>query len=776
MSKEQAAQGTHCRLDVAGMDCAECSDEIRRALRKIEGVQDVHVDVVGGKVDVAYAESRLARADLVGAVERIGYKVRNRELRGTAFRIEGMDCADEMRILETKLSKLPGVNRLRFDLLARRLVVEGEIKAPEIMRAVKETGMRASLESDEARREGLWKRRGRLVMTCMSGACLLIGGVLIARKAAEPLITMALAYAVVTGGWFIIPRGLRALRGGALDMNFLMTVAAVGAAFINEWGEAASAMFLFSVAQLVETYSIDRARNAIRALMDLGPAEAVVLRGGREQRVPISDAAVGETVLVRPGQKIPLDGTVLRGDSAVNQAPITGESIPVEKHPGTEVFAGSINVQGLLEIRVTKRAEDTTLARIIHAVEEAQASRAPSQSFVDRFSRIYTPAVVALAALIIVLLPLLFHGNWSSWLYRGLTLLVIACPCALVISTPVTIVSGLAGAARRGILIKGGVHLENAGKLTVVAFDKTGTLTQGTPEVVEVISLDGTDSEQILSLAAGIEYGSEHPLGAAIARAAQGRGLKIPEASDFESLIARGIKAKVNGSEFYVGNTRLMDELGIWSPDHVQRLADLQRKGMTPVIVASRERVLGLIALADQIRANAKAAIQSIRKADVRQIVMLTGDNRFTAASVAADLQLNDYRAELLPQEKVEFVKAEESKGNRVAFVGDGINDAPALASATIGMAMGTAGTDIALETADIALMADDLSKVAEAIQTSKKTVTILKQNIVFSIGIKAVFLVLAVLGMATLWMAVAADMGASLAVVANGLRALRRS
>lgn len=764
-----------CRLDVRGIDCADCAKDISRELKKLQGVSDVRVDVVGGKVDVTYPEGKIARQDLVSSIERIGYKVADGVSRVEVFVIDGMDCADEVRILEGKLGKLPGVTNLRFDLMRRQLTVNGQIAAAEVMRAVKETGMTARLLSDQARQLGFWERRGRLFMTVLSGAFLALGGILIGLKTRELYATLALGAAGVAGGWFIAPRGLRAARGGALDMNFLMTIAALGATVINEWGEAASAMFLFSIAQLVETYSIDRARNAIRALMELAPPDAVVLRDGREQTIAISDAHVGDVVIVRPGQRIPLDGVVIRGDSAVNQAPITGESVPVDKHPGAEAFAGSINVQGMLEIRVTKLAEDTTLARIIHAVEEAQASRAPSQTFVDRFSRVYTPAVVLFAALMIIVPPLLFHAAWSVWINRGLALLVIACPCALVISTPVTIVSGLAGAARRGILVKGGIHLENAGRVSLVAFDKTGTLTEGRLTVTEIRPLGGTHAEQVLSIAAALERGSEHPVGHAIVRSAQERGLGIPEAQGFESRVARGITAKINGLSFYVGNDRFMKELGLSRPEHDEEVRALQQRGMTVVSVASEDGVLGFIALADRVRSNAAAAMDSLRDAGVKQIVMLTGDNPATAAAVAKQLSLSDFRADLLPQQKVEFVKAEESKGRRVAFVGDGVNDAPALAAATLGLAMGTAGTDVALETADIALMADDLSKVSEAIKVSKKTRAILMQNIWFSIGIKAAFVVLAVMGLATLWMAVAADMGASLAVVANGLRALRK-
>ncbi len=557
-------------------------------------------------------------------------------------------------------------------------------------------------------------------------------------------------------------------------MNFLMTVAAIGAAAIGEWGEGASAMFLFAVAQLLESYSMDRACNAIKALMDLSPTEATVRRNGREETVPVAEVAVGETIVIRPGQKIPLDGEVIAGRSAVNQAPITGESIPVDKEPGAEVFAGSINEQGALDVRVTKLVEDTTLARIIHAVEEAQATRAPSQSFVDRFSRIYTPAVVLLAVLIFIFPPLLGLGAWGEWFYRALAMLVIACPCALVISTPVSIVSGLAGAAKGGVLIKGGAHLENDGGITAVAFDKTGTLTEGRPSVTDVLSLNGLDEAGVLRLAAAIEQGSEHPLARAILAEADRRRIESPISTDFEALIGRGVRATVEGRTLFLGNERLCHERGVCTPQSEQALLQFEREGKTAVLLSDEKEPVGVIAIADKVRPEARTSIAALRKSGVRRILMLTGDNTGTARAVAEQLGIDEFHAELLPDDKVRIVRELEASGERVAFVGDGVNDAPALATATVGLAMGAAGSDVALETADIALMGDDLSRLPFAIRLSHRTLGIIKQNIWFSIAIKGVFLVLALVGWATLWMAVASDMGASLLVIGNGLRALR--
>ncbi len=764
----------HCDLRVGGMDCASCADDVRRALEKLTGVQDVRVDVVGGKVKVAYAEGKLARGDIAGTIRRIGYRVEEGETKAAAFIVEGMDCADEVRQIENKLGRLPGVSRLQFDLMRRRLVVEGSISAPEVLRAIKELGMQARREGEQLRPQTFWEKRGRLTVTIVSGTLLALGGLLILWGAPRHVLVPVLAASAISGGWFIAPRGFRAARNGVLDMNFLMTIAAIGAAAIGEWGEGASAMFLFSVAQMLEVYSMDRARNAIKALMDLSPPEATVRRDGEEISVPVDQVAVGETIVVRPGQRIPLDGTVLSGRSAVNQAPITGESMPVDKEPGAEVFAGSINEQGLLEIQVTKLVEDTTLARIIHAVEEAQSARAPSQSFVDRFSRIYTPTVVAAAVLVFVLPPLLGLGTWSTWFYRALTMLVIACPCALVISTPVSIVSGLAGAARGGVLIKGGIHLENAGAVTAIAFDKTGTLTEGRPAVTDVLPLNALGEASVLGIAASLEQGSEHPLARAILAEAQERGVPLLPATDYEAIVGRGMRARIDGQDYYLGNERLCHERGICTPRSEEALRQFEREGKTAVLLSSDSTPIGVIAIADQIRPNARDAINALRKGGVRRLLMMTGDNEETARAVAERLALDGYRAELLPDDKVKAVREMVTNGQRVSFVGDGVNDAPALAAATVGIAMGAAGTDVALETADIALMADDLSHLPFAIRISRKTSAIIRQNIVFSLATKAVFMGLALVGWATLWMAVAADMGASLAVIANGLRVLR--
>jgi Zn2+/Cd2+-exporting ATPase len=724
---ERTEHQPSCTLMVEGMDCSSCAESVQKALLAVNGVREVHADVLRERVTVI-AHSGIAADALVTAIERAGYQARP----------------------------------------------EGDEHSS--------AAAAAALTGTDA---GPWWRQPRPLFAVLSGGAWAVA--MSSRVTLGPgMVTVVFALAAMAfGGRYIVPRGLRAARHGSLDMNFLMTVAAFGALAIGELLEGATALFLFSLAQLLESHSMDRARNAIRALMDLSPAEATVLRHGAEHRVPAAEVRQGERVVVRPGEKVPVDGVVLEGRSAVNQAPITGESIPAEKDPDSEVFAGSINGDGVLVVRSTRAPEDTTLARIIHAVEEAQSARAPTQAFVDRFARIYTPVVVIGAVLLAAFPPLLGLGAFGDWFHRALVLLVVACPCALVISTPVTIVSALAGAARRGILIKGGLHLENAGRARVVAFDKTGTLTEGNPEVLDLIAFDGTRPDDVLALAASLETRSAHPLARAVVRHAHQRGIAHDPPQDAAALPGRGVTGRVNGEEVFVGSERLFQEIGGVTRADSQRLRELGGAGRTVIAVGTRAtgaaapRMIGALVLADRIRDGAADALRDLHRAGIDRVVMLTGDTEATARKVAESLgtsgrAIDDWRAELLPQDKVEAVRQLRSEHGRVLFVGDGINDAPALAAADVGIAMGSAGSDIALETADIALMADDLSRLATTIRLARKAERIIRVNIVFALLTKAAFLGLAATGEATLWMAVLADMGASLIVILNGMRALR--
>lgn len=688
------------------------------------------------------------------------------------LRVSGVDCAGCASAIERAVGGLDGVIEVSVDVMRGtvRVAREGGLPEGDVRRAIKRAGYAVVMpEAAESPRPV-----GRQVAAIASGSFLATGLLLSWTGSLLPPVPF-FAAAVVTGGWYVAPRGWHALRAGALDINFLMTLAAIGAALIGEWAEAGSAMFLFAVAQLLEGFAMGRARGAISALMRLAPREAVVRRPEGDITVPVDQIAVDDVMVVRPGERIALDGEVVAGRSAVDQSPITGESLPIEKEPGAEVFAGSINAHGGLEVRVTHLAEDTTLARILHAVESAQASRAPSQTFVDRFARIYTPAVVGLSLLVAVAPPMLMDASWATWLHRALTLLVVACPCALVISTPVTIVSSLAGSARDGVLIKGGSQLEAAGRITTVAFDKTGTLTTGRPVVTSVSGIGGVSPAEVLRLAAGIERRSEHPIAAAIVREAVARGLAIPDVADFVATPGQGAGGTVEGRQIYVGNVRVCEALGNCHDGAHEQIAVLEQEGRTAVLLTSADTALGVVGIADQARPGAAAAVRALRAAGVREVLLLTGDNPGAAERVGREVGVDRVHASLLPVEKQEVVARLRASGARVAVVGDGINDAPALAAADLGIAMGGAGSHVALETADIVLMGDALDQVAGTIARSRHTVSIIKQNVAFSLLIKALFLVLAIAGQATLWMAVAADTGASLAVIANGLRAMRR-
>ena len=694
----------------------------------------------------------------------------------SVFRIEGMDCREEVAILERRLKPLPGIEDLVPDLVGQRLRVRydaAKLSTSAIVEAVAQTGMRAWLEHEEPVGHTA-AATARQTLVVVSGIALAAGLLLEFLDAPALVVRAVFLLSILTGGIYTARRAWAATRVMTLDINVLMLVAVIGATIIGEWSEGATVTFLFAFAQILEARSMDRARHAIRALMDLTPPEAVVRRNRQEVRVRVDDVRRDEILLVKPGEKIPLDGIVVKGSSPVNQAPITGESLPVEKSVGDDVFAGTINGYGALDVRVTHLRQDTTLARIIALVELAQSQRAPSQAFVERFARYYTPAVIALAIAITLVPPLLMGQPFATWLYRALVLLVISCPCALVISTPVSVVSAIAAAARKGVLIKGGVHLERLGTVRCVAFDKTGTLTKGSPHVVDVIPMNDTAVDEILEIAAGLEARSEHPIGRAILTRAVESGIALPESEEFQAIPGRGAEAMVAGQHALVGNHRLIEERGLCNAAIHSKLDLLAASGRTAVLVARPERPLGIIALADRPRQSARDAIEMLRRQGVERVVMLTGDNQASADALARELGIDEIHAELLPHDKVEAVEKLRRTYGTVAMVGDGVNDAPAMAAADVGIAMGAAGTDAALETADIALMADELLKIPFAIRLGRATLRNIQMNVTLSLGLKAIFLGLAVAGSATLWMAVMADMGASLLVIANGMRLLR--
>jgi len=585
--------------------------------------------------------------------------------------------------------------------------------------------------------------------------------------------------AMLAGGWFLLPKAGRAILKLRPDINLLVVVAAIGASVIGEWVEASAVVFLFGVAEWLEGWADRRARRATEALLELAPKIAVVERDGRFVEVSVDQVALGETVATKSGMSIPLDGEVISGESSVNQAPITGESVPVDKKPGDTVFAGTINGEGSLEIKVTKTTGDTTLARIIRLVAEAQEQKAPTQRFVDVFARYYTPAVTAVALLVFLVPPLVMGGDWNTWLYRACVLLIIACPCALVISTPVSIVAGLTALARRGVLVKGGAHLETIGRLKGLAVDKTGTITEGKPQVLAVELVNAADEAAVMGIAAAIDDHSAHPLAKAVVAYAKAKEISFSRASNYQARSGRGAEGVIDGHAYFVGNHRFAHELGVCSEDIEARLGAIEANGQSVVVVGHRPHdgckgeVLGIIAIGDTLRPNAKAAVAALHAAGVEQVIMLSGDNQRTADFIAKQVGIDEARGDLLPDDKVAAVKALREKYGVVGMVGDGVNDAPAMATANIGIAMGAAGTDAAIETADIALMQDELGKIAETIRLGRRTLGIIHFNIAFALSLKAIFLVLTLIGYASLWFAILADTGATLLVIANALRLL---
>ena len=702
------------------------------------------------------------------------------------LRVHGMDCAEEVTLLKGELVPLLGdEEQLGFDVLNRKLTValDGQdVTEGEVLAAIERTGLKAEgwkdAEGEDSR--SFWVRHQRAILTALSGIAVL-GGLLLQlglSGGGESVPVAAIGsylVGILAGLLLVLPKAWRAAIALRPDMNLLMSVAVVGAIAIGEWFEGAAVAFLFSFSLLLESWSVGRARRAIASLMDLSPPTAHLRSaGGEVQDVAPADVPVGSMVVVRPGEKIPLDGRVISGNSGVNQAPITGESVPVEKAEGHEVFAGTINGDGLLEVKTTKAADDTTLARIIKMVGDAGSKRAPSEKWVERFAAVYTPAVMLLALLILLVPPLALGGDWGEWLYRSLVLLVIACPCALVISTPVSVVASLAAAARNGVLIKGGVYVEVPAQLRAVAMDKTGTLTKGAPQVVDVVPMNGHDETELLTRAGALELNSNHPLARAIIEETTRRGLSIPAADQFETIQGKGAAGVIAGKPYWLGSHRYLEERGQETADVHTQLQEMQGAGRTVVVVGNDEHVCGFITLADAIREETREAITQLHDAGVERVVMLTGDNEGTAKAIAREAGIDEVHAELLPEDKVTAIEKLVDELTHVAMIGDGVNDAPALARAALGMAMGAAGSDAAIETADIALMSDDLSKLPWLIHHSRRTLRIIRQNIAFSLAVKAVFVVLTFAGFASLWAAIAADMGASLLVIFNGLRLLR--
>ena len=783
----------HLSLPITGLDCVDCARTLEGGVAQLQGVESSVLDFASATLNVEYDGQVVHPPIIITRVRALGYDVASVEL---TFDVLGMDCADCARKLEQAVGSLPNVVRAQVVFATARLRVQGaddgSVRGAVIRRAAElgydarlDTGAEHATDEPSDNWQQLLYRRRRVLLTAVSGLSLGMA-VLMHRLGHPQAVIAAYLLAMVTGGFHVARTGWATLRTTrSLDMNTLMTVAAIGAVAIGEWAEGATAMFLFSLGNTLESWTMDRARQAIRRLIQLSPREATRVHGEETERVAISRLAVGDLIVIKPGEKVPMDGSVEQGESTLNQAPITGESSLVDVQPGSSVYAGSINGHGALFVRVAKLAEDNTLSRIVRMVQEAQSRKSPSQRFVDTFAKYYTPAVLVSAVVIAVAPPLLSWGAWSEWFYRALVLLVISCPCALVISTPVAIVSAISNSARHGILIKGGQYLEDIGRVRAVAFDKTGTLTKGLPTVTGVEptlpnpqiaerTTPSLSSDQLLALAASVEATSGHPIAQAIVSKAREQDLAFELAADSRDLTGHGSQVLLNGETHYAGSHRLFCDRVPHDEAVCQRVAELEAEGKTTVLVGTTHDVLGIITVSDQIRDESAPVIRALRTEGIQQIVLLSGDNERTTTAVAQAAGIDDVRANLMPEDKVEAVERLLSEHGTVAMVGDGVNDAPALARATVGIAMGAAGTDAALETADIVLMSDDLRRIPHVIRLGRRTLGTIKQNVGLSLLIKGIFLLLAVAGHATLWMAVFADVGTSLIVTLNGMRLLR--
>ncbi|MGD9489894.1 MAG: heavy metal translocating P-type ATPase [Calditrichaceae bacterium] len=687
------------------------------------------------------------------------------------YMIDGMDCADCALKIENSIRKLDGIKKFRVNFMSQKLVIEDHTISDIdhiLIKTIKKSGY--SLRPVSKKRSESLSFSQNLIPLIISGIFLLAGGVLRFNHFPGEITISLLTIAIILGGYKIAMKAYSELKSLRPGINLLMTIAVIGAGIIGEWTEAAAVVFLFALAEWLESFSLDKARKSIESLLKLVPEMAIVLQDGRELSLPVEDVKSGQIVLIKPGMRLPLDGLVIHGDSYIDQSPVTGESQPVFKHKGDKVFAGTLNQFGALEVQVTANSDDTVLAGIIKLVEKAQSEKAPIQSFVEKFSGYYTPAVVAMAFMVAVIPPLLWNQPFSEWFYRSLVLLVISCPCALVISTPVAIVSALSHAARKGILIKGGNYLEVFDRITAIAFDKTGTLTYGTPVVEKFMVLNEHRENELLSFAISLESKAEHPIAESICNYARQKGIEAQQVESFKIIPGLGVSGMIDGQTINIGNARYFDEV---LPLQKQILPDPGGE-KTRVYIGNGERVFGYFDIADQIRENAYETVNKLKSAGVDKIIMMSGDHQNVAKNMARHVGIDILHAELMPEDKVRLIETLAQKYGQVCMVGDGVNDAPALAKATVGIGMGQTGSDVTLETADIVLMHDDLAMIPHLKSLSSATVARIRENIAIALGLKLIFLVLAVPGLATLWMAVFADMGASLIVIFNSLRLIR--
>lgn len=696
----------------------------------------------------------------------------------STFRISGADCSDEVNAIKKALSAI-GVESVSVNLLAATATVQypSRLDAKNVKAAIESTGVKVVENADEG---FYFANKNRILLIVVSGLFLSLGmGLDWLKLASEPILLPMFGFATALSGVLVFPKAWRALLSLSLDMNVLMSIAVIGAFAIKEYSEGATVVFLFSLAELLESFSVARARQAIKAVLKLTPQVAQIERDGDVVSIPVSEVRVDQIIFVRPGDSFPLDGIVTEGSSTVNQAPLTGESVPVEKNVGDTVFAGTINENGALTVKVTKAFQDTKISRVLKLIEEAQEQKAPSERFVDRFAKIYTPVVFLVALGVALIPPLLMGQAFDQWFYRALVLLVIACPCALVLATPISVVSGLASLARNGVLVKGGKYLEALGKINAIALDKTGTITEGKFKVQNFRGITNENESEVLRIAVALEKSSTHPLAKAILE--YGSNIKdIPDVSEFKNVPGRGAEGKVESCLYFVGNHRMAHELGVCGPAIEAYLQKLEEQTLSVIIVGHKPHgdhkgeVLGIFGLGDSIKPNVPAAIRELHEAGIKKVIVLSGDNQKTVAAICKLTGIDEGKGDLLPEGKVEEIKQLSLRFKNIAMVGDGVNDAPALANATVGISMGAAGTDAAIETSDVSLMQDDLSQLPKAIRQGRRALNVIRFNIAFAIAIKAVFLGLAIIGYSNLWLAVAADMGASILVSLNALRLLR--
>ncbi|SFK58823.1 Cd2+/Zn2+-exporting ATPase [Halogranum rubrum] len=817
-STTESTDGTETlQLSVPEMDCASCAGKVENALADLDGLTSVEPRPTTGTLVVAYDPDVTGLDEIRKRVESAGYGVDDAE--SESFSVPDMDCASCAGKVENALSGLDGIREFETQPTTGRVLVTydpARTTRGSVVATIEGAGYAVEDDEETDTTQSVW-RSPRALKTWAGAAFLLFGLVfeylltgldvtLLSVLSRDISVAWVLYLgAVLVAGQAIVRNGYYSATNRNLDIDFLMSVGIVGALLVDLPFEAATLAVLFSIANLLERYSMDRARNSMRELMELSPDTATVLRDGEETTVAVEDVSVGETVVVRPGDKVPLDGVVRDGSSPLDESPITGESVPADKAAGDEVYAGSIVEGGYLEIEVTSTSDDSTLSRVIEMVEEAQSNRTESEQFVDRFARYYTPVIVALAIATVLVSPPLFGVSWTEAFVRGLTLLVIACPCAFVISTPVSVVSGITSAARNGVLIKGGNYLEAMGDVGAVAFDKTGTLTTGNLAVTDVITLNGTTESDLMGCARAIEQRSEHPIATAIIDHAESQGVPDREITDFEAITGKGVKADLDGETHYAGKPGLFADLG-FELEHAHVVSDggqvvagsdgdaadpqdcehgtyldlvnetiprLQAEGKSVVLVGTEDELEGVVAIADTVRPEAKWAVSRLRELGVEHVVMLTGDNERTAQAIAGQVGIDEVHADLLPEQKVDVVeRLREEYDGGVAMVGDGVNDAPALATATVGIAMGAAGTDTALETADVALMADDLTRMPYLYDLASRANGVIRQNIWASLAVKAVLAIGAPLGYVSVIAAiVVGDMGMSLGVTGNALR-----